>query len=143
MLRILVVALIAAGTYAGDVSSQQHTDANNLFTAAGFVVQYADTPEKLAHLRKLPPDKLVSRSRNGKKYYVYADPTICQCAYVGTSQAYRTYQNGTDPSQSNQVGGRPEFEQDIDEFNDEPTDAVSVIGGPSFDDYVFGGMRDD
>src|SRR4051812_269433 len=142
MIRILVVAVIAAGSYAGAVSSQQHSDANNLFTAAGFVVQYANTPAKLAHLRRLPPDKMVTRSRNGKKYYVYADPTICQCAYVGTLQAYRNFQNGADPTQSNQAGGRPTFEQDVDEFNNEPTDAVSVIGDTSFDDYVFGGMRD-
>ena len=93
MSRHLAAAVIVAGMHAGSVSSQQHTAANNLFTAAGFVIRYADTPEKLEHLRKLPPDKLVTRSRNGKKYYVYADPTICQCAYVGTAEAYREYQN--------------------------------------------------
>jgi hypothetical protein len=94
MSRSLAAAVIVAGMYAGSVSSQQHTAANNLFTDAGFVIRYADTPEKLEHLRKLPPDKLVTRLRNGKKYYVYADPTICQCAYVGTPEAYRVYQTG-------------------------------------------------
>ena len=67
---------------------------NNLFTAAGFVVKYATTSEKRAILRSLPPDKLVTRTRDGKLYYVYADAARCDCAYVGTPQAYAAYQNG-------------------------------------------------
>jgi hypothetical protein len=66
---------------------------NNLFTAAGFVVKYATTPEKLAILRSLPPDKLVRRIKNGTLYYVYADAARCNCAYVGTAEAYAAYQN--------------------------------------------------
>ena len=72
---------------------------NNLFTQAGFVVKYATTPEKRAILRSLPPDKLVKRMKNGTLYYVYADAAGCNCAYVGTAQAYAAYQNGpSDPS---------------------------------------------
>jgi len=141
MSRALAAAVIVAGMYAGSVSSQQHTAANNLFTDAGFVIRYADTPEKLEHLRKLPPDKLVTRLRNGKKYYVYADPTICQCAYVGTPEAYRVYQTGGNTDQSSQGSGESRFEQGVDEFNEDYT--PSVIGATSIDDYVFGGMRDD
>jgi hypothetical protein len=114
---------------------------NNLFTAAGFVVRYADTPQKLEHLKRLPADKLVTRLRNGKKYYVYADPTICQCAYVGTSQAYRSFRSGGNADPSSQGSGETTFEQGVDEFNDDY--APSVIGAPSFNDYVFGGIQDD
>jgi len=72
---------------------------NNLFTAAGFVVKYATTPEKRAILRSLPPDKLIKRTKDGKLYYVYADAARCNCAYVGTPQAYAAYQNwGNDPN---------------------------------------------
>jgi hypothetical protein len=67
---------------------------DNLFTQAGFIVKYATTPEKRAMLRSLPPDKLVTRRRNGKLYYVYADVAGCNCAYVGTPEAYAAYQNG-------------------------------------------------
>ena len=55
---------------------------DNLFTQAGFVVKYATTPEKAAILRSLPPDKLVTRRKDGKLYYVYADAAGCNCAYV-------------------------------------------------------------
>jgi hypothetical protein len=140
-LKIIAAAVFVAAVYAEAVFSQQHTDANNLFTEAGFIVQYADTPEKLGHLKKLPPDKLVTRLRNGTKYYVYADPNICQCAYVGTPQAYRAYQAGVGGPQPGQSNSDPVFDQEIAEFNEDG--AASVIGAPSFDDYVFGGMRDD
>jgi len=68
---------------------------DNLFTQAGFVVKYATTPEKSALLRSLPPDKLVTRRRDGKLYYVYADAAGCNCAYVGTPEAYAAYRNWT------------------------------------------------
>ena len=68
---------------------------NNLVTQAGFIVKYATTPEKSAILRSLPPDKLVTRRRDGKLYYVYADATRCNCAYVGTPEAYAAYRNWT------------------------------------------------
>jgi hypothetical protein len=66
---------------------------DNLFTQAGFVVKYATTAEKAALLRSLPPDKLVTRRKDGKLYYVYADAERCNCAYVGTPEAYSKYQN--------------------------------------------------
>jgi hypothetical protein len=56
-------------------------------------VKYATTPEKSAILRSLPPDKLVTRRRDGKLYYVYADAAGCNCAYVGTPEAYAAYRN--------------------------------------------------
>src|SRR5262245_31156619 len=66
---------------------------DNLFTQAGFVVKYATTPEKAARLRSLPADKLVTRKKDGRLYYVYADAARCNCAYVGTPEAYAKYQN--------------------------------------------------
>src|SRR5215510_14904580 len=68
---------------------------DNLFTQAGIAVQYATTPEKSAILRSLPPDKLVTRRKDGRLYYVYADAARCNCAYVGTPQAYAAYRNWT------------------------------------------------
>jgi hypothetical protein len=68
---------------------------DNLFTQAGFVVKYATTPEKSALLRSFPPDKLVTRRKDGKLYYVYADAARCNCAYVGTPEAYAAYRNWT------------------------------------------------
>ena len=145
---VFAVNLTACAVGAGAVAAQQPAP-NNLFTAAGFAVKYADTPEKHAILRRLPPDKLVIRKRGGKTYYVYADPTICRCVYVGTPQAYQAYQTGSDGSQfmsgsdgsqfmSGHGGSNPG--QILDEFSEQDT---AQAGATSFDDYVFGGIQDD
>jgi hypothetical protein len=85
---LLTIALPSA-------AAQQQTIVipDNLFTQAGFVVKYATTAEKAAMLRSLPPDKLVTRRKDGRLYYVYADAERCNCAYVGTPEAYARYQN--------------------------------------------------
>jgi len=58
---------------------------------AGFQMIPANTPEKVAKLQALPPYKLVKRKRNGLAVYIYADPTNCQCAYIGDTEQYETY----------------------------------------------------
>ena len=115
---------------------------DSLFTISGFVPQIANTPEKLRHLRALPPDRLITRTRNGKTTYLYADPNICRCVYVGTPAAYRTYQNGGPEGYVGDEANRssPQFrvaplwgEMADDPYIDSPE-------GPSLDDYLNGGM---
>jgi hypothetical protein len=61
-----------------------------LLTSEGFEKKIADTPQKLAHLETLTPArKLVARRRDGQIYYVYADPAVCKCLYVGTAAQYQ------------------------------------------------------
>ena len=71
-----------------------------LLAAAGFDQKLADTPERLAHLQTLTPArKLVLQERDGHLYYVYADPDLCKCLYVGTAAQYeqaREKQQGND-----------------------------------------------
>src|SRR5271169_1484196 len=105
---------------------------NNLFTAAGFVVKYATTPEKRAILRSLPPDKLVRRMKNGTLYYVYADAARCNCAYVGTEQAYAAYQNApNDPS----LGGGNQQSNSLQTFDigTNPVDTTVDVGASNYD----------
>jgi len=60
-----------------------------LLAAAGFEQKLADSPEKLANLQRLTPArKLVPEERNGQLYYVYADPALCKCMFVGTAAQY-------------------------------------------------------
>ena len=138
-LSIVLAASLTVCVAIADPAAAQEPATNNLFTAAGFTVQYADTPEKHAILRRLPPDKLVIRRRSGKTYYVYADPNICRCAYVGTPAAYRAYQSGNDGSQFLK-GGESRGEQTLDEFTEDDTEQT---GATSFNDYLFGGIQDD
>lgn len=65
----------------------------DLLSAAGFVPQMASTPQRLAAMRKLPPNKFVQQTRNNQVFYVYADPVVCMCVYLGDQGAYANYRN--------------------------------------------------
>lgn len=59
--------------------------------AAGFIVRPANTPEREEMLKRLPPHKFVQRAKGNTVDYVYADPLVCNCLYIGTQQAYNQY----------------------------------------------------
>ena len=59
--------------------------------AAGFVERPANTPERADMLKRLPADSFVTRTSGDAITYVYADPKVCSCLYVGTRQAYDQY----------------------------------------------------
>ena len=71
--------------------AQQAQQTEDLLAAAGFRVKPADTPEKLAHLKTLPPYKVQTRTREGNVVYSYADPDNCKCLYVGCPKEYQEY----------------------------------------------------
>jgi len=70
---------------------QRAVDREDLLSAAGFTVRPANTPERIAFLHNLPPNKVVQRIRGGTVRYVYADPLVCGCLYVGDQEAYGRY----------------------------------------------------
>lgn len=93
MSRVVVLAalVIALG---GCATIRRHETLNTeqVLSAAGFQMRLSDTPEKLASLQALPPRRLVPQEREGRLYYVYADPEVCRCLYVGTEPQYQEYQ---------------------------------------------------
>jgi len=70
---------------------QRAVDREDLLSAAGFAVRPANTPERIASLHNLPPNKVVQRVRGGTVRYVYADPLVCGCLYVGDQDAFGRY----------------------------------------------------
>jgi hypothetical protein len=64
---------------------------DSLLAEAGFVRRDADTPERMAALKALPPHQFVLRNSNGSVKYMYADPIACGCIYVGGQRAYDQY----------------------------------------------------
>jgi hypothetical protein len=112
-------------------AAQQSSVPNNLFTAAGFVVKYATTPEKRAILQSLPPDKLVKRTKHGRVYYVYADAARCNCAYVGTPEAYAAYQNGPSGQSFGRADQQSVMTQIIDADDEDIPNTDSILD-PNF-----------
>jgi hypothetical protein len=85
------LVLAAAALTACETQQQRVEQREDLLAAAGFIVRPANTPERQAMLHRLPPFKFVQRVRGDVVHYVYADPLVCGCLYVGTQQAYNQY----------------------------------------------------
>ena len=63
----------------------------DMMIAAGFRFIPANTPERQAFFRQLPPHRFLKEIKGDKLIYVYPDPTVCVCLYVGNAKAYATY----------------------------------------------------
>jgi hypothetical protein len=88
MLRFatLLVLLFALVACANQVQTKE-----DMLAAAGFTLVPANTPQRQASLSSLPPHKFVHQVRGNAVLFTYADPTICDCLYVGNQAAYDRY----------------------------------------------------
>jgi hypothetical protein len=84
-----LIGAIALLALAVGCANTLHTE--NLLSAAGFSTVLANTPQRQQQLAALPPNKVTLVQRNGKNYYVYADPANYR-AFVGTPSQYQKYQ---------------------------------------------------
>jgi hypothetical protein len=66
-------------------------DKEDMLASAGFVAKKADNAARIATLKSLPPHQFVTRTTDGGTRYLYADPTVCGCIYVGDQSAYDQY----------------------------------------------------
>ena len=51
----------------------------------------ADTPAGLARLKTVPAHKFIRRVKAGRAYYMYVDPTLCKCVYLGDQDAMNNF----------------------------------------------------
>jgi hypothetical protein len=65
----------------------------NLLAAAGFDAHPANTSQREAELKSLPPDKFVTRAKGDHIEYFYADPLVCNCLYTGDQKAFDNYKH--------------------------------------------------
>jgi hypothetical protein len=92
MLRVRSTLLLFAACVAVSAcTSEVVQNKEDLLAAAGFRLVPANTPQRQASLRALPPHKFVHQVRNNAVVFTYADPTICDCLYVGNQAAYDRY----------------------------------------------------
>ena len=109
--------------------SQQVMNKEDTLAASGFKFVPANTPERQAAFAKLPPHKFIRQVQGDKVIYVYADPTICVCLYVGGQRAYGAYRARV-------------FDKRIADEQATTADAVSYMGSwnwaPWSDGYPMG-----
>lgn len=81
---------------------------------AGFQLKSANTPEKLAHIKAMPKDKLILHKYKNKLYYIFADPAT-EGIYIGTKENYNTFKENL---RENEINNRREstFSQNMEEM---------------------------
>jgi hypothetical protein len=90
----VLFAVIAALALLGCESTRGRISENgNLLSATGFSIRPADSPEGQRALRSLPANTFVSRWQGNQVTFLYADPVVCNCLYVGDQLAYNNYQH--------------------------------------------------
>ena len=63
----------------------------DMLSSAGFKATAPKTPTQVAMLKNLLPHKLTKTTYKGKTVWLYSDPTICGCLYVGNQIAHDAY----------------------------------------------------
>ena len=91
--RFCLIACISVCVVLGGCQTlgQRVKDKEDLLAAAGFTVQPANTPQRLASLRALPANKFIPKAKGDGLSYIYADPVVCNCLYVGNQTAFNAY----------------------------------------------------
>jgi hypothetical protein len=87
---VLALAAMLGGCTA--IQRAEVSDKEDLLAAAGFVQRPANTPDRQAMLTRLPAHRFVRRVSGEEVSYLFADPLVCNCLYVGTQAAYGRYQ---------------------------------------------------
>jgi hypothetical protein len=95
VMKVLGTTLAALGlcvaVAACESPQQKVAGKEDMMTGAGFKFVPANTPARQQSFRQLPPHKFSRQIRNGQVFYVYPDPTVCVCLYVGDQNAYANY----------------------------------------------------
>jgi len=91
-IRAKAILIACAFLLAGCASAAQLTaEKEDQLAAAGFVQKPANTPEREDMLKRLPSQQFARHVDGDDVTYVYADPLVCNCLYVGTQTAYGQY----------------------------------------------------
>jgi hypothetical protein len=89
----MLLGVLAVSALAGCQSAPPDYGAHeDQLAAAGFIMRPANTPQRQQMMSRLPAHRFVIRQNGDTVHYVYADPLVCDCLYVGTQQAYNQFE---------------------------------------------------
>ena len=97
----LALILLAAASLGGCAALERSNveSAENNLAAAGFRVLPATTPERRTMLATLPRDHVSQRIEGEHVSYLYPDPLVCGCLYVGGEAAWIRFQGAAQARQ--------------------------------------------
>jgi hypothetical protein len=86
--RILAVASLCIAVAACASNAKLKED---MLSASGFKATPPKTPAQIASFNSLRPHKLTKVTHKGKTLWIYSDPTVCGCLYIGDQHAHDVY----------------------------------------------------
>ena len=136
---LLAVPVLALGLLACAPTPAQYGPAakEDRLAAAGFKKRSIKTEAQLANFRQIPAHMIRPTTYKGKPVYVYADPTICGCLYMGSTTAYNRYISGAMTLQS-----RREYQSENTDTGYNPSSPEMLDGGPWDDADMYGAYID-
>jgi hypothetical protein len=131
---LLAIPVLALGLLACAPTPAQYGPAakEDRLAAAGFKKRSLKTETQLADFRNIPAHMIRPAAYKGRAVYVYADPTICGCLYMGSTSAYNTYIRGATARSMQQ-----EYKSDTTDSGYSPT-PLMLDGGPWDDADMYG-----
>lgn len=60
---------------------------------AGFRMREAKSADARKQAAAIPARRFVSRVKNGRRYYLYADPADCSCVFLGNEAAMQAFRD--------------------------------------------------
>ncbi len=135
--RMAWAGLISLPLMATEAPAQLATEMK--LTDAGFVMRIAKSPRQLERLRTIPARRLVARTKDGVRHYLYADPAGCQCVLIGNERAMANYRDMVKP---------PPLPPGMKDFEGAPSDVgvnpereiiheMNADGEPPWEDDIF------
>jgi hypothetical protein len=91
LVTLAAISMTALALGACETTAQRINSKEDTLAAAGFTVLPANTPQRQTELHQLPPNKFVPKTTGDTVQYVYADPVVCNCLYIGDQKAYGAY----------------------------------------------------
>jgi len=82
--------LLALGGCAGERTQVEKKE--DLLLISGFVARPADTKARQTMLATLTPHTFIRRPKGDQFIYIYSDPTVCNCLYIGNEKALGAYE---------------------------------------------------
>ena len=89
---VLVLLVVVGAAGCATLQAAEIRSTEGMLAAAGFRVEPADTPEKQADLQQPSARALVRQTQDNQALYVYRDPIVCNCRYVGGEPEYQRYE---------------------------------------------------
>ena len=129
-----IVSIVLLIQLSSGAPSYAQQSMGQLLISSGFNPVAATTPEMVNRLMSFQHNQFQLRQKSGRPYYVYADPSGCTCAYVGSVAAMNKFRAsyGALPAGAPSAGGFTNLEQNM--INSMDNDDASA----QFNDDVFG-----